>query len=277
MISYPGSSHVNLDLPVKYANSSGIAYPLSRQPIRFFKIDDTTNFNIHTYNTVYCILNIYVYNITYGFCLWFGYRISWWFGFYLYSHSVVEEAVAISWALCTKISQDARMCLSCVKQELGGASFPSDYTASDQSKATIFKVTHCLSCLFWGILRMEAHGGVSQSTRPTKKGPARAFGASPKYIHWTSGRGNIEMMINVWSPCQLQSSLPENFTVLKGTLKTKQGVTTDQALQVKHVVTTTMCNGPQWHTDAWLVLYTYYLHILYLYVPLYGCMYVQCM
>ena len=44
---------------------------------------------------------------------------------------------------------------------------------------------------------MEAHGGVSQSTRPTKKGPARAFGASPKYIHWTSGRGNIEMMINV--------------------------------------------------------------------------------
>ena len=37
MISYPGSSHVNLDLPVKYANSSGIAYPLSRQPIRFFR------------------------------------------------------------------------------------------------------------------------------------------------------------------------------------------------------------------------------------------------
>lgn len=81
----------------------------------------------------------------------------------MYSHSVVEEAVAISWALCTKISQDARMCLSWVReQELDGASFTSEHTASDQSKATIFKVTHCLSCLFRGILRMEAHGGVSR-------------------------------------------------------------------------------------------------------------------
>lgn len=56
---------------------------------------------------------------------------------------------------------------------MGGASFPSEYTASDQSKAerppSSKSQSHIVfHCLFLGIPRMEAQGGVSQSTRPTK-------------------------------------------------------------------------------------------------------------